>query len=126
MKDGTSKTYVLEDNAKVTFKDASMCFSSRDWKFEIPLKDLNTWTYDSPLSAIENPTVDDITVSQSGSIITVCGADKNMNIDIYATDGKLLQSLKSSSNRHEIPTDGWIPGVYLIKVGHSTFKIVKL
>ena len=125
-KDGTSATYVLSFDAKITFENANICFTSRDWKFEIPICDLTNWTYDLPLSSVEDVISENISITQTGDVLIVAGAPAGSRINVYAVDGKRIATVKSSSEKEYISTEGWSEGVYIIKVNDRTFKIVKL
>lgn len=126
LKNGTTATYVLSVDAKITFENACMCFISQDWKFEVPVCDLSNWTYYSPTSSVNDVKSKNITITQSGNKLTVTGAPIGSHIDVYATDGKRVVSVTSSSEREDISTEGWNVGVYLIKVNDRTFKIARL
>ena len=45
LKDGSAVTYELGEDAMIQFENASMYFSSRNYKFDIPLIDISLWTY---------------------------------------------------------------------------------
>lgn len=126
LKDGTTATYVLSSDTKITFKNANMCFSSRDWKFEVPVSDLSNWTYDLPFSSINDITDGSIVITQDGNVLTISGAPVGSHIEIYAVDGKRMASLTSSSVRENISTESWFTGAYVVKVNDRTFKIAKL
>lgn len=126
LKDGTTATYVLSSDTKITFENANMCFSSRDWKFEVPVSDLTNWTYDLPFSSIDGITDGSIVITQDDNVLTISGAPVGSHIEVYAVDGKRMAAVTSSSVRENISTESWVTGVYVVKVNDRTFKIAKL
>lgn len=68
------------------------------------------------VGSIEN---DGITVSISGSVLIICGAD-GLAADVYAVDGKHVAAL-ICDNRTEVALSH---GVYVLKIGNRVEKIV--
>ena len=125
LKDGSSATYELGADAKITFENANMCYSSRDYKFDIPLSDISLWSYDARPAYLGEIPSDGIIITQKGDIISLSGLEKGVDIKVYSIDGKLIYSDRSSSGQINIPAEGWNKGVYIINAGNSTFKIMK-
>ncbi len=125
LSDGNSSTYILDNDARITFQNAAMRFSNSEWKVEIPVKNLIKWTYDVQISSANAPVSDSVIINQEGNLLTISGITDS-DIYIHTTDGKLVKRFRGTSYQHSINTEQWNPGVYLITVGKSTYKIVKL
>ncbi len=125
LKDGTSTSYILDNKTKIVFENSNMLFSNNNWKFEIPVENLSNWTYvmsqSSSLSSIER----EVTIRQTGDILRISGIRPDAEILVFTVDGKLIRHLKSDSVDIDIVTADWIAGIYLIKIGESTYKIIK-
>ncbi len=126
LKDGTAPTYILGKDTKITFANANMCFSASDYQFEVPLSDIVKWTYEDYTSGIDEVAGNGITITRNGDVITISGMAEGCDVAVYATDGRLIHSGRSSATVYVVRADNWTPGVYVIKAENSSFKIVKL
>lgn len=125
LNDGTSTTYTLGEDAKITFDKVNMYFTSREWKFEVPLNELANWTYSSN-SSVNDISETDISITQVNDLLTISGIPSGCAIDIYTINGQHIFSVKNASERENILTNGWQNGAYIIKIANQSFKIVKL
>lgn len=125
LKDGTSSTFNLNEGTKITFENANMCFYRPDYKFEIPLSDLVKWTYLDNTLNVRGLESSDLTIRQQGEIVSILG-EACADINIFALDGICVYSAKKELPRHDVSTSGWTAGVYMVKIGTLTFKIIKI
>lgn len=126
LKDGTAPTYILGKDTKITFANANMCFTASDYQFEVPLSEIVKWTYEDQTSGVDDVIGSGITITRNGDVITISGLATGSDVAVYATDGKLIHSGRSSATVYVVRADSWTPGVYVIKAENSSFKIVKL
>ena len=65
-----------------------------------------------------------VKVMVEGNNLVVLGAHAGDRIALYTTEGKQMASLTATdSYRHDISLATATAGVYVVKVGHSTFKL---
>ena len=58
--------------------------------------------------------------------ITISGCKLGSVVKIYKIDGMLIETYKTANNGTiSVPTDNWNQGVYVIKNGSITYKIMK-
>ncbi len=80
---------------------------------------------DSTLS-VDNLTLDNITVVNSDSNISVEGLKENTNVELYGLSGQLITTKNLTPNNNNIDISNLEKGIYLLKVENSkTFKLVK-
>ena len=126
LKNGATPTYVLGKDTRITFANANMCFSDTDYAFEVPLTDIMKWTYEEQIASVGNVVDNGVTISRNGDIIAISGLEPGVDVTVYAIDGKLTHSGSSISAVYVMDASGWTAGMYVIKAGNSSFKIVKL
>ena len=126
LKNGSTPTYVLGEDTRITFANANMCFADTDYAFEVPLTDIVKWTYEEQIASVGYVVDNGVAIFRNGDIITVSGLEPGADVTVYAIDGKLTHSGSSHSAVYVMDAAEWTPGMYVIKVGNSSFKIVKL
>lgn len=125
LKDGSAVTYELGEDARIQFENASMYFSSRNYKFDIPLSDISLWTYAREQASLGNIMSDGIKINQQGDIISISGLEKDTTVSFYSVDGKEIYSARSVSDMLNVSVGDWVSGTYIINAGKSTFKFMK-
>ena len=125
LKDGSAVTYELGEDARIQFENASMYFSSRNYKFDIPLSDISLWTYAREQASLGNIVSNGIRINQQGDIISISGLEKETTVSFYSVDGKEIYSARSVSGMLNVSVEDWVNGAYIIKAGKSTFKFMK-
>lgn len=125
LKDGRAVTYELGEDARIQFENASMYFSSRNYRFDIPLSDISLWTYAREQASLGNIMSDGIRINQQGDIISISGLEKDTTVSFYSVDGKEIYSARSVSDMLNVSVGDWVSGTYIINAGKSTFKFMK-
>lgn len=125
LKDGSAVTYELGEDARIQFENASMYFSSRNYKFDIPLSDISLWTYAREQASLGNIVSDGIRINQQGDIISISGLEEDTTVSFYTVDGKEIYSARSVSGMLNVSVEDWVNGTYIINAGKSTIKFMK-
>ena len=122
--DGTETTYAVASVQKIVFDDGTMTVNMKSGDEITNI----TCVRFLPLSRIEN---NDITSNvfvfpnPVKTSLTVSGVDKNVKINIFDMNGKLLQTIISQDKSTDINVSSLQHGSYLLQVGTQTIKFIK-
>lgn len=122
---GNTSSFYLSQFAEIKFNDAEMRLTDGNLSYSLPLERLAKWVYgiDTGLETVNAP---DCILTQVGNTLVIKSNRVLDNIDVYAINGSLLSTYNADNNEFTISTDKWLPGVYLIKIGVSIYKIEKI
>ena len=77
-------------------------------------------------SGIDELVEDPAAVTFDGGVLVISQLKANATVGIYTTDGRLLQQLKARrSGSYRLSLSQLTPGVYIVKVGNTSYKIMK-
>lgn len=126
--EGKTITYPLDNLPTVTFSNGNMNIKTTLTEITMPMAGVRTFSY----GEIDPAGVESMADGISGAWITlggdivVAGEPAGATVTVYAADGRLVAMTKSSSpHQTEISGDTLPAGVYIIKAGNVTYKILK-
>jgi len=78
-------------------------------------------TYESNISALSAPEMDNLKVIGNNGVISIDNIDRASSVTVYSVDGKLIDSIPSAigSARLQVPANQ----LYIVKVDNRTFKL---
>ena len=74
------------------------------------------------LTGIDGVSDDNIVVATNGNYIIVSSAPKNVDVNVYSNNGTLIRSVKSAGETISINISS--KGIYYVKVGNKTVKVI--
>ena len=89
-----------------------------------PLETVTKYTYQSPESGMDQ-TEGAITMTQRGDNITLTNLEAGTDVNVYSTDGTLIQTIRAGQSTTELNMEPMDSGVYLIKANGLVFKFLK-
>lgn len=112
-KDGSTFSYSLSDKPVVTYNGDVLVLTSDKVNVEYPVADLAKMTFTDTETSVES-----VTMSQQGEDPTV---------RIYSTGGTLVKTIEADEANADISfsTKDLPAGIYIIKQGVQTYKIIK-
>ena len=129
-KDNVQHQFVIaETKPEVTFEGNSLkvTCAKPDASVTFDLKDIVRFTYVKQDDSGINELVEDpAAVTFDGGVLVISQLKANATVGIYTTDGRLLQQLKARrSGSYRLSLSQLTPGVYIVKVGNTSYKIMK-
>lgn len=126
MKSGERVLYDLQELPRTTFANENLIIATSTVSASYPLSQVLRYTYELSASDIKSIKENDVCVSQKGSDLIFENLESDAVIRVYSLDGTLLDTEKSvSEQKTTVSLAGQPTGVYLIKVGIITYKILK-
>lgn len=125
--DGTKETFLLSDKPEMTLQDSNCIFSTTYITVEIPRININNMHFEYETTNIEtSKTGNDITVrllnDHSVQIKGLC----NQHIAVYDISGRIVNTMTSSIDNITTVSLNNVPqGVYLIRYGNNTIRILR-
>ncbi len=127
-KDGTKVSYALSERPKVTFSGDDLIITSGDNEVRYPLSQMSRFTFEltTGIDMVDAEGSNITPFEFNGDTLLFPAIDKNCQVLIYATDGKLMISRDVKSGTIlRIPLNSLNSGIYLVNVSGITYKIVK-
>lgn len=130
MKDGNRHVFSLKSqqgspSPNITFGENEVIIKTSE-TLHLKLSDLQRYYFDdyatsiSPLGGVTPG------ISFDGEVVTVTNQPDGAKVDVYNVGGLLVRSLTArDGHMTQIPLDGLSSGIYIIKVGSVTRKIMK-
>lgn len=127
LKSGEKIYYELEENPKTTFEGTDIVITTSNLSVNYPLKDVFRYTYELQVSGIENANkTKPVHISQKDNNLVFDNLKSGTQIQLFATDGKLLKSMAADGRQTiAISLDLYPSGVYIVKAGSVTYKMMK-
>ena len=122
--DGTKTVYALSNVQKIVFENNTMTVNMKSGS---DATDITCISF-SGFAGIENiETASSISVFPNPvqTFLTVAGADKNMKINLFDLNGRLLKSVPAQDNSTEINVSSLTSGLYLLQVGEQVIRFIK-
>ena len=112
-KTGAVVSYMFTEKPVVTYENDVLVITTDSAKVEFPLADLVKITFDDIESNVD--------------IIKTVGRSNDMTIYIYNAQGKKIKNIEASETMSipELNLDELEKGVYIVKQGNITYKIVR-
>lgn len=108
-KDGTVVKYGFSEKPTVTYTDTGIHLATTKVEVDYPFANLEKFTFSDEATAI------DVLKTEM----------TNDDVRIYNTNGVLLKTVKQSDGAASFSTSDLPKGIYIIKNGSTTYKIVK-
>lgn len=125
MKNGEKVYFDLCEQPKTTFEDQYLTITATQISVSYPLSQIVRYTYELPTTGIET-TNDNITqITMRGDELTFQHLKPGSTIRVYAMDGMLIHAEKAGPDAVTIVSLAkFTSGVYIVKVGDKTHKIM--
>ena len=126
-KDHVKTTYMLSDKPQVTFEGNSLHIVSEKADATYNLLDIQNFTYETQsVTGVSELREEPATIDYNNGELVVSGLKANGAVSIYAMDGKLVQQRTASrGGTFRLSLSSLPHGVYIVKVGNITYKIMK-
>ena len=126
-KDHVKTTYMLSDKPQVTFEGNNLHIVSEKADATYNLLDILNFTYETQsVTGVSELREEPATIDYNNGELVVSGLKANNAVSIYAMDGKLVQQQTASrGGTFRLSLSSLPQGVYIVKVGNITYKIMK-
>lgn len=126
LKDGTTQTYELAEQPVITVVGTELKIVANHADVSIPLSDVVRYTFQKRTTGIDEVDTNQEVIDYKDGVLTLSGLEAGTPISLYTIDGRLLQA-------HTVAGDGTYrqslaslrQGVYVVKVNHKSYKIMK-
>ena len=126
LKDGTTQTYELAEQPVITVVGTELKIVANHADVSIPLSDVVRYTFQKRTTGIDEVDTNQEVIDYKDGVLTLSGLEAGTPISLYTIDGRLLQA-------HTVADDGTYrqslaslrQGVYVVKVNHKSYKIMK-
>lgn len=124
--DGSKVVYSLSEQPKTTFTSEGIVITTNTVSVTYPLTQIIKYTYEGIASGIESITNDGgVMISQDGYNFRFSNLIENTLIQIYSVNGSLISTHKNEGKQITISLGDHANGVYIIKVGDTSYKVIK-
>ncbi len=126
-KDGRKTGYDLVERPKTFFVDNKLEIRTAYITATYPLQNVQKYTFEDLANDVQHPLDDQHTlVRQQGNRLLLENLPAGTPVLVYDANGKLLSRLTAEQQAlTDVSLDSYPNGVYLIKVGDVSYKIVK-
>ncbi len=126
--DGQKLAYPLDDKPKVTFSGRNLVLTTGSTEITLSREKVRAFSYEKiPVSGINAipETICDARFLPDGTL-HVSGCDRDSRIEIFGVDGILLCTMNADSKGNADMSASDLPaGIYLVKAGDVSYKIMK-
>lgn len=124
--DGSKIVYSLSQQPKTTFTSEGVVITTSTVSVTYPLEQIVKYTYEGIASGIESVTNDGgVLISQDGYNFRFCNLKENTLVQVYSVNGSLISTHKNEGKQIIISLGDHTNGVYIIKVGDTSYKVIK-
>lgn len=117
--------YAIDQHPKVVAENNMLVLQTSSERVEYSLADVHKYTLEpksTGIDAVESKPM----ISQSAGSITLCGLTANADLAVYDINGRTIRAMKADTNGTAvISTTGFASGVYIIRIGNTSIKILK-
>lgn len=124
-KGGEKVVYDLNERPTTTFHGNNLIITTVFGSVTYSLSDVVRYTYSNITNEILSVGNDDVHISFKDNCLIINGLKGNEKISVYTMDGKKIFSGTTKSNTWQFPLVNYPYGVYIVKIGSATFKIMK-
>lgn len=126
MKNGERVLYDLEEQPKTTFTGAELVITTNSISTSYPLTQVLRYTYEQSANSVKSVKEGDVRILQRGDDLIFENLKADAVIKVYSLDGVLLDTNKAVGEKQTtVSLARYLTGVYLIKVGNVTYKMLK-
>ena len=126
-KDKSTVLFALAEKPVTTFSDNKLVIKTSSATIEYPLADIQRYTYEGVETGIESIESDNsMLVKQEKDKLSLRNLKAGEEVRLYSASGHLLQVLKSKGSEPVVISISSRPqGVYIVKSGKETIKLMK-
>lgn len=126
LKDGRQEQYRLQTRPRITYADGQLWVHSSEVSIGYPAEEVRKYTIGGD-AAIRVPTgISDVEASRSDDWCQMAKARPGSKILVYDVNGHLLtMGIVAQDGTYQYSLDAYPAGIYLIKTGTTTIKIIK-
>lgn len=126
-KSGEKVYYDLADLPETTFENGLLVIQTLHTSVQYQLENILRYTYEGVRTGINlMPNEHSVNFSRNGDAVTFQGLKEGTAVNVYASNGILLQSISiHDSQPLTISVKQRPAGVYIVKCGSETIKLMK-
>lgn len=128
-KSGEKVYFDLTEEPETTFEDDQLVIKTTNTTAFYLLANVLRYTYEGPMTAIDGPQLKpgEVRFLQGDDRMAFDGLPEGTELELYSLDGKKLSTQQArSGQRTVISLAGQPAGTYMVKVGDTTYKFLKL
>ncbi|MEF9923642.1 MAG: T9SS type A sorting domain-containing protein [Muribaculaceae bacterium] len=124
LKDGTSTQFLLNEEPKITFGTTTVKVQSSHLTMEFEKANVLKFTYGGS-SSVDEIKTESTPFIQQGNKLLFLNLANDCVVTIYNVNGAIVQSpVVVSDNQFEISVADLSAGIYIVKVGSQSYKII--
>ena len=126
--DGRKLVYPLDQKPKVIFSDTGLILTTSSTEIVLPRENVTTFSYDRiPIAGIDAPATDLCSAQfLTDGTLYVTGCEPGAPVNVFSVEGVLLYSvIADDSGSASIAAKNLGTGIYLVKAGDMSYKILK-
>lgn len=126
--DGTPHVIKMTDIDKIELSAGSVSVAKADGTSEkYAIKDIDKIMFGAATAVdkIKDAVAGDITVRTNGYSFEVSGLQDNAEVAVYSQNGTLVGKAKAAGGSAQVDAAGYSGGVYIIKAGGRSLKMIK-
>ena len=126
-KDKSTVTLALSEQPVTTFSNGMLIIKTTSTTIEYPLADVLRYTYEGFNTGIDSyESGNNVVVRQEGDKLSLINVKAGEEVYLYGASGHLLQIQKSNGTEPVVISLSARPqGVYIVKSGKETIKLMK-
>ena len=127
-KSGGKDYYYLSDTPVTTFKSGNLVITTSSTEVSYPLATIQRYEYDSvddDIDELAPEAGNDVHVLRDGNTLTLTNLREGTTASLYGSNGQLLETFKGQGRPVIISVDARPDGVYMVKTGNQTIKLIK-
>jgi len=126
-KDKSTVLFALAEKPVTTFSDNKLVIKTSSATIEYPLADIQRYTYEGVETGIESIDSDNgVLVKQEKNKLSLANLKAGAEVRLYNSSGSLLKIVKSNGTEPVVISLSSRPqGVYIVKSGNETIKLMK-
>jgi len=128
LSNGQKVYHDLTDEPETRFSNGMLMISTAKVSISYPIAEVLRYTYEGTMTAISNPKIKpgEVVFRQGPDQIAFDGLAAGTKVLLYAPDGKLIRTQKATEDKTTVVSVKGLPGgVYVAKVGDSSYKFLK-
>ena len=127
LKDGTSTTFLLDEEPRATFSDGALKVVSSSLSMEFPREEVLRFTYGySDAKGMLMLPAETFSGVIENDVFCLSGLNSNVVVRLFSVDGKLLSEVRTNGDgKVNIPLDAYPSGVYVLQSKGFIHKFTK-
>ena len=109
-------------------KSGNLVITTSSTEVSYPLATIQRYEYDSvddDIDELAPEAGNDVHVLRDGNTLTLTNLREGTTASLYGSNGQLLETFKGQGRPVIISVDARPDGVYMVKTGNQTFKLIK-